>query len=126
MDANYVNFSQQQTRIFSFTLLSLSKSGYIIYIHSDALDFLNNAIQDNYASFNLIKEIVSMRSNPRPLDGGVKKGTVDHRQLVVKGAWVNYFIENGCVYIESIVHNALANKADELAGIHHVKLVRNE
>lgn len=80
----------------------LSHSGYAIFIHENALNFLNKAIQDNYPSFKLIRKLISMRSNPRPWDGGIRKGKTDHRQLSIEGLWVNYFISNGCVFIDSI------------------------
>lgn len=105
---------------------TLSHSGYAIYIHSNALSFLNEAIQDNYASFKLIKKIIAMRSNPRPWDGGIKKGTTDHRQLAIDGIWVNYFIESGCVYIDNITFNHNAKKRHEPAGLHLVKRDNNE
>jgi len=104
----------------------LSSAGYNIYIHSRALAFLNEAIQDNYASFKLIKKLVAMRSNPRPWDGGIKKGTADHRQLAVDGIWVNYFIESGCVCIEDITFNRNASKQHEPAGLHLVKFVNGD
>jgi len=86
----------------------LSHSGYAIFIHENALNFLNKAVQDNYPSFKLIRKLVSMRSNPRPWDAGIKKGKTDHRQLTIEGLWVNYFISNGCVYIDSIRLNTIA------------------
>lgn len=101
----------------------LSSAGYNIYIHSRALAFLNEAIQDNYASFKLIKKLVAMRSNPRPWDGGIKKGTADHRQLAVDGIWVNYFIESGCVCIEEIDFNPEARARHEPAGLHKVEKI---
>lgn len=98
----------------------LSHSGYAIFIHENALNFLNEAIQDNYASFKLIKKLVSMRSNPRPWDGGIKKGTTDQRQLSIENIWVNYFISNGCVYIDSIKPNNKPKASQELAGMTEV------
>lgn len=98
----------------------LSHSGYAIFIHENALGFLNQAIQDNYASFKLVRRIIAMRSNPRPWDGGIKRGTTDHRQLAIEGIWVNYFIESGCVYIENITPNFNAASKHELPGLHLV------
>lgn len=98
----------------------LSHSGYAIFIHENALSFLNQAIQDNYASFKLIKKIIAMRSNPRPWDGGIKKGATDHRQLAIEAIWVNYFIESGCVYIENITPNFNVSGKHELSGLHLV------
>lgn len=98
----------------------LSHSGYAIFIHENALSFLNQAIQDNYASFKLIKKIIAMRSNPRPWDGGIKIGTTDHRQLAIEAIWVTYFIESGCVYIENITPNFNAPGKHELSGLHLV------
>lgn len=117
------NAAQNKTE---FTPLhpSLSHTGYAIHIHSDALNFLNNAIQDNYASHKLVKKLVSMRSNPRPWDSGMKKGVTDYRQLAIDGIWVNYFIGNGCVYIESITYNPSAKAKHEPAGLHKVELLQ--
>ena len=99
----------------------LSNNGYHIHIHPRALSFLNDAIQDNHASFNLIKKIVAMRSNPRPWDGGIKKGTADHRQIAIDGILVNNFIESGCVCIDGIRYNPNARKRHEPAGLHMIK-----
>jgi len=104
----------------------LSHSGYAIFIHEKALNFLNNAIQDDYASFTLIKKIISMRSNPRPWDSGIKKGATDHRQLAIDGVWVNYFIDSGCVYIDTITHNRSAKAWQEPAGLHLVSKENNK
>jgi len=103
----------------------LSHSGYAIFIHEKALNFLNDAIQDDYASFKLIKKIISMRSNPRPWDSGIKKGATDHRQLAIDGVWVNYFIDSGCVYIDTISHNRSAKARQEPAGLHLVARENN-
>lgn len=105
-----------------YSLLSqdLNGTGYNLFIHQRALYFLNVAIQDDYASHNLMKKIIEMRSNPRPWDGGIKKGTTDHRQIAVDGVWVNYFIHSGFVYINSIELNPRASKKHELAGLHLV------
>ena len=98
----------------------LAHSGYAIFIHDHALVFLNGAVQENYPGLKLIKKIVAMRSNPRPWDAGVKKGTTELRQLSIDGVWVNYFISNGVVYIYWInqQHNTNPHNA-------HLCLIQN-
>ncbi len=100
---------------------TLNGSGYNLFIHETALMFLNEAIQDNYASMKLVKKIVGMRSNPRPWDGGIKKGSTDHRQIAVDGVWVNYFIANGCVFIDSISIDPRSKAKHELPGLHVIQ-----
>ncbi len=120
MDEQKMNTLQAISLGFSPLHPHLAYSGYAIFIHEQALSFLNERIQDNYSSLKLIKKIIAMRSNPRPWDGGIKVGSTDHRQLAIDGIWINYFIDSGIVYIDSIFHNINHNKNTELAGLHHI------
>ncbi len=101
---------------------SLLAAGYKLYIKPDCLKFLEYGVQDDYAGITLVKKIISLRSIPKPVEGGSQ-----HRQnhqlhrVAIKGFMLTYKIDSGCICINDIDFDINAKHSDELPGLHLVE-----
>ncbi len=103
---------------------SLLAAGYKLYIKPDCLKFLEYGVQDDYAGITLVKKIISLRSIPKPVEGGSQ-----HRQnhqlhrLAIKGFMLIYKIDSGCICINDITYNPAAKDSHQLPGLHVVEKI---
>ncbi len=115
--------SQPPTPFKASYISSPADSGYRVLLTGYANEILLKEQQLEYGP-QLEKEINSLRSNPRPLDGFTKKGSVDTRLLKTRNHYIWYKISSGQILVYNIEPKPLVQMARdklERTGIYKIE-----